>query len=361
MEDANYHLSARDANDIPSPQVTIQTLDQFVPQEGTYPRLCRLSDGSILLGATRFTPDGERILTVTRSTDQGKTFHPHGEVTRSRGDCDNMFLLELSRKVGDAAVPVVLAAFRNHDLDAHGNPIYFRITISQSLDGGRSWKFLSQAYEKPAPFGLWEPFLRLNEHGDTQLYFSQELAADDQDTMQAVSSDRGQTWSRPTAVTGTRERLRDGMVGIADLHDHGGRMTSVMVFETTRYGNFSVECAVSRDDGRTFGNRQLVYMSAGGKRNAGAPQIAAFADGTLVVTFMTDEDSGQMPAWPKHAHVKTVVGSLTKNGAISWSGPYVVSEAGGFWPGIMLVDKYSILVVYENMGSVRGRMVMAKI
>ncbi|AEO68654.1 glycoside hydrolase family 93 protein [Thermothielavioides terrestris NRRL 8126] len=344
---------------------------------GTYPRLCRSADGSILAGFTAFEADGQRVLTVARSVDGARSFQPHGEVTRSRGDCDNLFLLQLPGPPlddpdlrGPHAHMPILAAFRNHDLDAAGNPTWFRITVCRSLDGGRSWSFLSQAFEKPAPFGLWEPFLRIGRRlGDNDdydddnrwevhLYFSQELAHDDQDTMLVRSADGGATWSAPVAVTGMGEALRDGMVGVA-ASDYPGRLwrdkALVMVLETTRRGTFSIEALVSFDGGKTFASRQVVYEPAAG-RNAGAPQIAALEDGTLVVVFMTDEDGPGEPQWPRRAKIKAVHGRLLADGKLALSAPEVVEEAASFWPGIMSILSSSALAVYESSSRIRGRL-----
>lgn len=336
------------------------------PVHGTYPRLCRLSDGSILLGSTAFGPDGQRVLSVSRSVDEGRTFHPHGEVARCRGgDCDNLFLLETPAAAqpessSPAGGPTtVLAAFRNHDLSPSGRPTHFRITVCRSADGGRSWAFLSQAFEKPAPMGLWEPFLRLAGDGrEIQLFFSRELEAADQDTMLVRSADGGRTWSSPpVCVTGAGERLRDGMVGIAATRRVGkgrGEEALVMVMETTRRGTFSIECVMSHDGGLSWGSRQVVYEASPG-RNAGAPQVASFADGSVAVVFMTDED-GPGGLWPRGSKVKVVFSGPPDEAGFRWTSPQVVGETGSSWPGVMRVTDSAVLVVYEFSSSIRGRM-----
>ncbi|KAK4032443.1 glycoside hydrolase [Parachaetomium inaequale] len=331
---------------------------------GTYPRLCRLSDGSILAGYTAFEPDGRRVLTVARSTDDARTFAPHGEVARSFGDCDNLCLLELppaSDDEGDddaaSDTPTILAAFRNHDIDGNGTHTYFRITVCQSTDGGRTWTYLAQGSEKEAPFGLWEPFLRMSTGGDEiHLYFSQEMDVDDQDTMLVRSKDGGATWTATQRVTGEGEMLRDGMVGLAEARDEASGVEGlVLVMETTRRGTFSIEAVVSLDEAETFGSRQVVYEPRDG-RNAGAPQITAFADGSLAVVFMTDEDKEGEPVWPGGAKIKAIYGLMGADGLLNWSPPMVIGDTKSMWPGIMRVGDNAAMAVYESCSSIRGRM-----
>ncbi|CAG8416955.1 unnamed protein product [Penicillium salamii] len=308
------------------------------PNNGTYPRLCRLSDGSILSSFTRF-PDGQRSLRVARSTDNGQSFEDFSEVTRASGDVDNMFLCEV-------APGTVLAAFRNHDVGPNG-PTHFRITVCRSTDGGRVWQYASQAAEKRPPLGIWEPFMRVGREGEVQLYFSQEYAHNNQCTMQVISRDHGSTWSSPKCLHGMEDALRDGMSGIARTFDNG-REALLMVFETTRYGPFSVEALLSYDDGHKWGWRHEVFRPKHG-HNAGSPQIASFADGSLAVIFMTDEDSEHVQ-WVKNASIKVVFAGPPIEGRVQWSKPQFVSPASSFWPGILALDHHTVLATYDRGG-----------
>ncbi|RAK76574.1 sialidase family protein [Aspergillus fijiensis CBS 313.89] len=311
---------------------------------GTYPRLARLSDGSLLSSFTRFPGDGQRALVVARSTD-GHNFEDIGEVTRGTGDTDNLFLLEV-------APSVVLGAFRNHDHDPSGRPTHFRITVCRSHDGGHTWQFASQAAEKPGGDGLgvWEPFMRMGAAGEVQLTYSQEMAHNNQCTMLVTSTDQGSTWSEPRCLHGKDDKRRDGMNGIARTHD-GDREALVMVFETNTRGPMQIEGLISYDDGRSWGNRHIVYSPRDGHRhNAGAPQIASFADGSLAVVFMTDEDHQEVD-WTKNACIKAVFGPPPANGQIQWdhSATTICGESS-HWPGVFGLDGHTVLATYECRG-----------
>ncbi|KAL4990288.1 Sialidase [Aspergillus falconensis] len=305
---------------------------------GTYPRLAKLSDGSILSACTCF--DGPtRILRVGKSTDGGQHFEDFAEVTRGAGDVDNMYLLEV-------APNTVLAAFRNHDLGPNG-PTHFRITVCRSTDGGKSWQFLSQAAEKRPPHGIWEPFMRMGNRGEVMLTYSEEFAHNNQCTMLVRSMDGGATWSPPQCLEGKNDLYRDGMNGIAKTYDNG-REALVMVFETTTFGTFNLEALISYDDGYTWGHRHRVYVPPRG-HNAGSPQVASFGDGSLAVIFMTDEDHSQVQ-WTKNASIKVVYGTPPNNGHIQWSPPTVICPHLSHWPGIIALDDRTLLATYECGG-----------
>lgn len=330
----------------------------------TYPRLTRLSDGSILLAFTRLdttaTPHA-RVLTVARSRDDGRTFEPWGEVTHCFGDCGNLFLIQVpdpnpAKAPSGSPAPRVLAAFRNHD---YVDPVsdrrlaYFRITVCESLDAGKTWSYLTQAAEKTAPMGLWEPFMRIAANGDVQMTYSQEFLPADQDTIMKTSHDGGRTWSPPNTVTGLGEELRDGMTGIAATTDKG-RPALVMVFETTRLGRFSVEAVVSYDDGETWGHRHTV-IEAQPAGNAGSPQIESFANGGLATVFMTDVDTEDGRHWPDKASVKVLFGGPLVDGKIQWSNAQLVCPRPSFWPGIFRLNGKQLIVACEHGKGIQGR------
>lgn len=322
----------------------------------TYPRLTRLADGSILLAFTHLEPP-TRILTVKRSVDNGRTFEPWGEITRCGGDCGNLFLLEVPASESEPRSRI-LAAFRNHDVvdpKANRHLTYFRITVCESLDGGRTWKFVSQAAEKPAPMGLWEPFMRLGAKGEVQMTYSQELEPKDQDSIMRVSYDQGKTWSLPKTITGGDEmKLRDGMTGIAATTDRG-QPALVMIFETTRRGRtFSLEAVVSYDDGDSWGHRQVVFDGTPEGTNAGAPQIESFANGGLAVVFMTDMDV-EARKWPWKATVKILFGGPLLDGKLQWRTPVDAFPNISLWPGIFRLSDTQLMAVCEHDKAVKGR------
>ncbi|KAI1173807.1 glycoside hydrolase family 93 protein [Nemania sp. FL0916] len=371
--------------DIPAPHTWTLSAQETPLHEGggTYPRLCRLSDGTLLCVVTQ-VKQGIHMLKVSKSIDNGNSFTPHGEIARGPGDIDNGFLLEVPEggEGGNGGGGVVLAAFRNHARGQDGKPTHFRITVCRSHDGGRTWRFASQAAEQSAQhsqgLGLWEPFMRLvypphqqqqqqnqeQQQPVVQLTYSGELSPRNQETFLVSSHDSGQTWSSPPTCLRCHahtESLRDGMQGIASTWDtHFQRPALVMVFETTRqHPHFSLEYVVSYDEGQSWGYRGRVYSPHSRPnspaRDAGSPQIAACKGGKMAVVFMTDEDVEQ-PKWPRNAAVKAVFADGLVAGRIGWSEhATLVSTAPAHWPGVLCTDEQEVMAVYEVGGRPVGR------
>ncbi|CAM1501384.1 Fc.00g105460.m01.CDS01 [Cosmosporella sp. VM-42] len=145
---------------------------------GEYIRVAFMNDGS-LIGRYAAMDGTQKVLCVVKSTDGAKTWQRIGEVYRGEEaahDIDNAMPIQLpSRRV--------LYAYRNHDrtgTDLHYT--YFRISVSYSDDGGKTFKYLSTMEEKVPNdvSGLWEPYLRLAKDGTLQCYYSAENASNDQ-------------------------------------------------------------------------------------------------------------------------------------------------------------------------------------
>ncbi|KAH8681673.1 Sialidase [Xylariales sp. PMI_506] len=325
-----------------------------------YPRAVALSDGSIIMGYTYVTGN-THVIQVVRSTDNGATFTPYSAIaSRSDGgDMDNVFLVE----VPGASPPVVLAAFRNHDVQ-NGIYTYYRITVCRSLDGGRTWSYLSQAVQYGPPggqqLGAWEPFMRIAADGRTvQLYYSQELAYNNQQIFRTISTNGGASWSSGVNLQlhPNNIAMRDGMCGIAATSDTANNAAAlVIVFESESTGIFNVDYAVSYDDGATWRNRALFYSGAGGSRNAGAPQIARFgATPGLVAVFMTDEDVAQAN-YPNAAEVKMMAaGAGLRGGVVLWdrAAPTLLGAVNSHWPAVIGYKNF-VLTLFDTNSVLRG-------
>ncbi|KAH8760064.1 Sialidase [Hyaloscypha sp. PMI_1271] len=308
---------------------------------GTYPRATKLRNG-LLLGVYTAFENGENVIVTTNCPalnnglgcsilDDNLVWERLGEVTRGIGDVDNPFLLQLEN--GN-----ILCAFRNHTTNAVGNQMYFRITICASEDGGRCWKYLSTAEESSNPArGLWEPFLRLAKDDDLQLYYSHENSPLDQDSIQRISHDGGQSWGEAKVISGQGILARDGMIGVAEV----SRLL-VAVFETDEDGIMHIKSVTSRDDGKTWGERSVVYRAKKGV--AAAPQVAACGFG-LLVTFQTDEDG-------TGSRLKAIYGRPGDWRVKMLVGP---EEGESVWGGIMKLDEGNAMILFDHNGGCKTR------
>ncbi|KAJ7708747.1 glycoside hydrolase family 93 protein, partial [Mycena rosella] len=325
---------------------TVSSTDTFLTPGGggTYPRLAQLADGSVL-GSFIASSGGQSILTVTRSTDGGRTFTPSGIVatgTSNINDLDNLHLVQLPNGS-------ILATFRNHDKTAPKVYTFYRmriylgtlhITASISHDNGKTWafiNFISQVDQRTLSGmnGLWEHFGRISVNGAVQVYYAAENAQYDQDILMRTSTDNGATWSAATTVAGKPYRTgRDGMPVCTTFTTPAGAARLLCVFETTKGTAplFTVKSVESSNDGRTFGSRAQVFVP-GGRRTMvpGAPFIVTTTAGTLVLPFMTDEDMSAHN-WANDASMK-IVTSLSTDPPV-WGQKTTVLGVSSYWPGL---------------------------
>lgn len=202
---------------------------------GTYPRANPLADGTLIGTYAGVTASNQKELRLVQSSDQGASWTQIGVATSrpaDESDLDNPYPLQLP---GGR----VLLAFRNHDRDpATDAYTAFRIDVTFSDDGGRTWEYLSTPASMPGgEIGIWEPLLRVADDDSLQIYYSKELATDNQDQIMRVSGDGGATWSEEMTIAGADILSRDGMTGVATLG--GGKL--VAVFESLQNGAFKVD------------------------------------------------------------------------------------------------------------------------
>ncbi|KAL8952573.1 MAG: hypothetical protein Q9222_001527 [Ikaeria aurantiellina] len=320
---------------------------------GTYPRATRLHDGTILAVYTAFQ-SGSNVLLTSASTNNGASFTPLGEITRgasNANDIDNAFLIQLPSPSNR-----ILCAFRNHSKNpSNGAYTFFRITVTYSDDGGRSWKYLSQPASDPGPVnGNWEPFLRNAVDGSLQLYYSRENNAQDQDTLQRISRDGGATWSSAVCVSGGGSTSRDGMTSVAMLSSDPKSL--ILVYETESTGIFSLGAVFSSDDGKTWSGRRTIYNPSSPNTSAGAPQIVNVG-GALAVSFMTNEDqrlSSPSGSYTDHTAVKLIVSG---DAGRTWGGKVTVGSPQSSWPGLLDLGGKGQFLYLMDRGGVKSQMI----
>jgi hypothetical protein len=100
-----------------------------------------------------------------------------------------------------------------------------------------------------------------------QFYYSRELGGRDQDNLMRASQDEGLSWSEAQIISGLEVETRDGMLGLQEILP--GSRHLMAVFEsveekgdgTVFEGRFGIWSVISRDDGITWGERNLIYES----------------------------------------------------------------------------------------------------
>lgn len=186
-----------------------------IADEGAYPRLRRLSDGSLL--AVYENRRGDVL--VKKSRDEGATWDnalsafgafeyrdPYsGESTRV-----NIANPELIQLPGGELLLAV-------NLRPRKEGIYpFSIALKRSRDNGLTWSEEEILYRAGNIFrgGCWEPSFLLLPDGTLQIYFANESPyrdSDEQEISVLTSTDNGENWNSEPGCVSFRNQRRDGM------------------------------------------------------------------------------------------------------------------------------------------------------
>ena len=309
---------------------------------GGYPRAIATKNGTLL---AQYAGGGG--IQARASYDQGATWDPPVTILAPHTNVDETNGYLFQEASGD-----ILCAYRNHVHGDDNSIIQLNLGVSKSTDGGKTWSnFSSILSEKPNPpilKGEWEPFLWHNSVDDNlEVYWSHELNTSDQNTVKKISPDGGKTWGQTLTMTGANINARDGMPNIAALDATGRNL--LLVFETNRGGTtLHVWASTSTDGGATWANARTIFNPEKTKpgRSAGGPGIVN-VDGTLVVSFMTDQDA---PSGGNYTHAGTDMKVITSTDeGKSWSDATTVIKDGS-WGGITIVGDGAIVLATHADG-----------
>lgn len=210
-----------------------------------YPRAIMLqhsgaSNGDIIADATEFPP-GSPVGGIYESTDDGASFTEVGQVadpTAAAGLCCTT-LFEVPRQLGGLAPGTLLWAGTLGQAPADRR---MAIRVWKSTDTGRTWSYLSTAYQSPNSLGIWEPEFSVDAAGQLVVDFSNETEqpAYSQFLDETASADGGLTWSAPAPVVqSTDPAYRPGMANVRRLPNG----SYVMTYEVCGVGG-QYDCAV---------------------------------------------------------------------------------------------------------------------
>ena len=148
----------------------------LVATGGTYPHATKFADGETLVGACTDARGDNNTITTVKPIYNDASWQPMETVETSpkaTKDIDNPCIYEHS----DCKI---LSAFRNHGKSGPTTYSFYRITMSISENGGRSWRCLQTPVSNPSGVtGDWEPFLQQALGDSMQLHYSRENSATD--------------------------------------------------------------------------------------------------------------------------------------------------------------------------------------
>ena len=248
----------------------------------TYPRILQLhhsaqGENNVLLATFETLgynlPDvGYRIY---RSEDLGKSWSYMTTVQDPVNDSSQQskwqpFLYELPEDLGSLRKGTILLA--GCSIDAT-HSTYSCLQLYQSIDGGRSWSFLSTIAEGGGlESGVWEPFLRMVD-GELLCYYSDstEYTKHSQKFVWRSSRD-GIHWGEPVNIAASPEQSdRPGLAIIAQMGDGRYFMVYELVNNTLSDGN-PICCKFSAD-GKNWGDAACMgtVITSGDKTLGSAP------------------------------------------------------------------------------------------
>lgn len=268
-----------------------------ISDEGGYPRMRRLNDGSLL--AVFENRKGNVV--AKRSADEGASWSALSVVYSG---------FEYVNKIDGSTCKVNIAnpefiQLSNNDilfacnLRPNKNEVFpFSIAVKRSTDNGKSWSEAQIVYEAAPRFidGCWEPSFLLLPDGTVQLYFANEFPyqqSNEQEISMISSRDNGVTWSQNPVTVSFRKERRDGMP--VAVHDNKNIYVAIEDNAADQFKPYIVQSSISDNWAKTVTANSLHRRSA--LKNplpdsvyAGAPYLIRTDNGVYVLSYQTTQN-----------------------------------------------------------------------
>ncbi len=151
---------------------------------------------------------------------------------------------------------------------------------ARTIDGGKTWSFVSYIADEPPGYSIMPSTVRLADHG---LLSAVRVRDGDRSWIEAYfSPDDGEHWqlrNKPAPDTG--EGNPAAMLKLADGW--------ICITYGVRAKPFGMRARLSRDEGRTWG-KEIVLRGDGGGRDLGYPRSVQRADGKVVTVYYFNDD-----------------------------------------------------------------------
>lgn len=268
-----------------------------ISEEGGYPRMRRLNDGSLLA----VYEDRKGNVVTKRSADDGASWSDLS-VVYSGFDYVNE-TTGLSCKV-NIANPELIQLPNNDILFAcnlrpNENEVYpFSIALKRSSDNGKSWSDEQVLYEAAPRFidGCWEPSFLLLPDGTVQIYFANEFPyqqSNEQEISMISSQDNGVSWSKKPVAVSFRKGFRDGMP--VAVHDNKNIYVAIEDNAVDQFKPYIVQSPISENWKETVlansSNRHSALENPlSPSVYAGAPYLIRTDKGLYVLSYQTTEN-----------------------------------------------------------------------
>ena len=329
-----------------------------VTSKGTYPRLYKLSDGTLLCGIDGY---------CFRSEDDGLTWSQGVDYRRNYVVKDSGRIFELAcantafYQFDDGTL---LVAYRATGFVDPDNKVFCtKLLVSQSTDGGKSWKAHSticEYYDQNGKTrGVWEPHFGMIDGVLTCFYANDSYDVVNKyqhiEFMQWINGE----WTNRTVVSnGDEHNSRDGMPVWQRLSS--GKYVCVIEGWVPNGTELCIKLLYS-DDGFNWSEPVIIYRAKNG--TCGAPYVVQLPTGQLYITFQTNENfEGRIPhSEPKmYAIISdgTDVEGLTEENFSEPENVFGIADGEyALWNSIYLSDNYLYVATHTNSAALSGTLI----